>query len=81
LYTPKISLYTPKISLYTPKKVVMLIYSFCDSNYMALREVKPLDKKQWSFLVKTLEKKPTKQQKTMIKEAVEIGSNLKVQDR
>ncbi len=48
---------------------------------MALREVKPLDKKQWSFLVKTLEKKPTKQQKAMMINAVKIGSKLKVQDR
>lgn len=48
---------------------------------MALREVKPLDKKQWSFLVKTLKKNPTTQQKAMIKDAVKIGSKLKVQDR
>ena len=48
---------------------------------MALREVKTLDKKQWSFLVKTLKKNPTKQQKAMIADAVKIGSKLKVQDR
>jgi len=45
---------------------------------MALREVHPLSDKQWNALAKTLKKEPTKQQRKMIKEAVENGSKLKV---
>lgn len=45
---------------------------------MALREVHPLNEKQWSALAKTLKKEPTKRQRKMIKEAVENGSKLKV---
>lgn len=45
---------------------------------MALREVSPLNEKQWKTLVTALKKKPTPKQKQMIKVAVESGSKLKV---
>jgi hypothetical protein len=45
---------------------------------MALREVKPLNEKQWKILVNTLKKRPTPEQRKLIKKAVEHGRKLKV---
>ncbi len=45
---------------------------------MALREVKPLDEKQWNQVVKALETGPTPEQKMMIKEASAHVSRLNI---
>lgn len=45
---------------------------------MGMRWVHPLNDKQWDFLTKQLNKKPTKKQRQMIKEAVENGRKLRV---
>ena len=44
---------------------------------MALREVKPLDPKQWDFVVKTIKTKPTEEQRKMMREAIQDGSQIK----
>jgi len=45
---------------------------------MPLRTVKPLSKEQWDFVVETLMRKPTKEEKDFMRRAVEHGSKLKV---
>ncbi len=46
---------------------------------MALREVKPLDNKQWNQVVDILKKGPTTQQRKMMTEAIAKAKKLNVQ--
>jgi len=43
-----------------------------------MRLVHPLNPEQWKILIEQLNKKPTKKQKQMIKEAIENGRKLRV---
>jgi uncharacterized protein YneF (UPF0154 family) len=44
---------------------------------MALRQLPPLDKIQWEFVIKNMGKKPSEQQKKRIKEVVALGRKIK----
>lgn len=45
---------------------------------MAIREVKPLNAEQWKFVLETIDKKPTTEQRQMIRNAIEEGNKIKI---
>lgn len=45
---------------------------------MAIREVKPLNAEQWKFVLETINKKPTSEQRQMICNAIEEGNQIKI---
>jgi hypothetical protein len=44
---------------------------------MALRQLPPLNKRQWDFVTRKLAQQPTPEQKRNIKKAVKIGKKIK----
>jgi hypothetical protein len=44
---------------------------------MALRQLPPLDKKQWEFVIKNMKKKPSEEQKKRAREVVALGRKIK----
>lgn len=44
---------------------------------MALRQLPPLDKKQWEYVINRMHEKPSEEQKKKAREAVALGRKIK----
>ena len=55
----------------------MFINNIMFSNYMTLREVKPLSKRQWKQVANILKAGPTPEQKRLKAEAVELAKQIR----
>jgi len=44
---------------------------------MALKQLDPLNEKQWKFVMSSLNSEPTEKQKSMARESVEQGKKIK----
>jgi len=59
---------------FTYQKIITL---FCYSNNMALREVKPLDEKQWKLVTKQLASGPSNKSIKAVNYALKLANEIK----
>ncbi len=55
-----------------------IMWNLYDIQYMVLREVKPLNEKQWEQVISQLESGPTVKSIRTVNEAVEFAKKIKI---